>query len=102
MRAVVPEELVCPREHRILAFEREAPLTLGHCFELSALEASIGLAQPILQHAFEACLGVALVSAASVLAFHAPLAVPKGVVESDPHERDRRGDTCAAADAVPD
>ena len=83
-------------------FERGGVRALGVQLEVAALQAAVGFGQAILEQAFEAGLGVALLRAAAFVLFDAAFAAAQAVVEQQPGEGERGGDDGAAADRVPE
>jgi hypothetical protein len=69
---------------------------------VAALEAPIGFGQAILQHTFEASLGVTLLGAAALLVFGAAFAAAEAVVEEQPGEGKRGGEDGATAEGMPE
>jgi hypothetical protein len=69
---------------------------------VAAFEAPVGFGQAILEHTFEARLGVTLLGSAALLVLGAALAAAEAVVEEQPGEGKRRGEDGATAEGMPE
>jgi len=63
-------------------------------------ETTVGFGQAILEHALEACLGVALTTAAAVFLLEAAVAAAEAIVEEQPRQGEGGGDDGAATEGV--
>jgi hypothetical protein len=95
---LVLEQLVGVQHTRVLVLERRRAHAFGVGLLFEALEATIGIGQAVLQDAFEAGFGVALVAMAKVGVFDASFAAAHAVVEQQTSECEGGGDDGAAAE----
>jgi hypothetical protein len=96
------EGLVRLQQHREVALDAHAPLALGIRFQLTALEAPLGIADAVLQQPLQPGFGVAFEPAPPLDLVEAAIAVAEDLFQRQTqHGEDRRHDG-AAADTVPD
>ncbi len=86
----------------MLVLERGAAHAFGRDVLFIALQASVGVRQPVLEYTLEACFGIALLSVAAVGVFQAAFAAAGAVLEEQAREGERGGDDGAAAERVPE
>jgi hypothetical protein len=75
---------------------------LGVQFRVATLQAPIGFCQTVLQDAFEASFGVALLAVVLIFALEASLAAAEGVLEDEASEGEGGGEDGATAEGMPE
>ncbi|MCA1648093.1 MAG: hypothetical protein LC797_22390 [Chloroflexi bacterium] len=96
------ERLVRLLEPRVFVLEHGAAHALRRDVLLVAFEAPIGVGQTILEDAFEAGFGVALMALPALLMFESAFTAAEAVLEQQTGDGQGGGDDGAAAERVPE
>jgi hypothetical protein len=97
-----PQQFVRLHQAHVVVLQRRAAHALGLNIRFEVREATVGFGQAILEDALEACLGVALATAAAVFVLEAPVAATEAVVEEQASQGEGGGDDGAATEGVPE